>query len=92
MQNNQYETLSEAVNALTQAGFTAQFSLDGHKVYTPDHKNHYAAKEMKLHCFHRFEGQTNPADMSIVYALEAPDGSKGTLVGAFGVDGDLFGQ
>ena len=35
--------------------------------------------------FHRFEGVSDPDDMSIVYAIESRDGTRGTLVDAFGV-------
>lgn len=92
MKNNQFSTLSEAVNALTKAGFDRQFNLEDEQLSSPEDSQTYRAQDMKVHSFHRFEGMSNPSDMSIVYALEAPDGSKGTLVGAFGVDGDLFGQ
>jgi hypothetical protein len=34
--------------------------------------------------YFRFEGPSNPDDMSILYAIEANDGVKGTLVDAYG--------
>ena len=36
----------------------------------------------------RFEGVSDPDDMSIVYAIESRDGTRGTLVDAFGVYSD----
>ncbi len=36
----------------------------------------------------RFEGDSDPADMSILYAIETNDGDKGTYVDAFGTYGD----
>jgi hypothetical protein len=35
--------------------------------------------------YQRFEGVSDPDDMSIVYALESADGTRGALVDAFGV-------
>jgi len=35
--------------------------------------------------YHRFEGVSDPDDMSIVYAIESQSGTRGTLVDAFGV-------
>jgi hypothetical protein len=38
--------------------------------------------------FHRFEGTSDPDDMAVVYALEASDGTRGTLTDAFGTYAD----
>ena len=45
----------------------------------------YRADELTIREFHRFEGISDPDDMSIVYAIESRDGTRGTLVDAFGV-------
>ena len=37
---------------------------------------------------YRFEGVSDPDDMAIVYAIESRDGTRGTLVDAFGVYSD----
>ena len=37
---------------------------------------------------HRFEGNTDPEDESVLYAIRTPDGLHGTLVGAFGTYAD----
>jgi hypothetical protein len=34
--------------------------------------------------FYRFEGNTNPDDMSIMYAIETMDGQKGTISNSYG--------
>jgi hypothetical protein len=34
--------------------------------------------------YHRFEGASNPDDMSVVYVIETADGRRGTLVDAYG--------
>ena len=37
---------------------------------------------------HRFEGVSDPDDMSVVYGIEANDGTRGVLVDAYGVYAD----
>ncbi len=34
--------------------------------------------------YHRFEGASNPDDMSVVFVIETADGRRGTLVDAYG--------
>jgi hypothetical protein len=51
-------------------------SLKRERVYTPE--------EVKVLNFYRFEGNSDPADNSILYAIETSDGGRGTLVDAYG--------
>ena len=37
---------------------------------------------------HRFEGLSNPSDMSIIYAVRTDDGRKGTVVVNYGPNAD----
>lgn len=86
--NNQYNTLSEAVNGLSERGYTLDFNLDNDKINCRSEKKSYAPDEFEIDEFHRFEGMTNPDDMSIVYAISTNDGSKGTLTYAYGAYSD----
>ena len=78
------KTLVSCLNSLTLQGFTTDFkvypaglkSLNSDRVYTP--------VEVKVLNFYRFEGESDPADNSILYALETEDGHRGTLVDAYG--------
>jgi hypothetical protein len=44
----------------------------------------YPAQELEVVAFYRFEGDSNPDDNSILYAIETADGHKGLLVDAYG--------
>ncbi|MBJ7880636.1 hypothetical protein [Gelidibacter salicanalis] len=37
---------------------------------------------------HRFEGMSNPSDMSLLYVIQTMDGSKGTLLASYGANAD----
>lgn len=77
-------TMVDCVNSLVRKGFTEDFkakknglqSLATNKVYKPE--------EVRILNFYRFEGNSDPADNSILYALETEDGKRGTLVDAYG--------
>jgi hypothetical protein len=80
MDHDKFETLSEAVNAYTKAGFTDSFRTAENSIKSSYSKNDYQAKDLKIIKSFRFDGMTNPADESEVFAIEANDGTKGTLV------------
>ncbi|MBN2636364.1 MAG: hypothetical protein JXR61_08840 [Prolixibacteraceae bacterium] len=85
--NNNYDTLVEAVNALTKQGYTHNFSINNSGLLVEGKEETYIADEVELHEFHRFEGNTNPADMSIVYAVQTKSGKKGVVVDSYGATG-----
>ncbi|HZH73197.1 MAG TPA: phosphoribosylpyrophosphate synthetase [Mariniphaga sp.] len=85
--NNQYTTLSEAVQHLKKRGFTKDFFVSDKGEFIKADESTFQPSEVKLVEFHRFEGTSDPGDMSIVYALETSSGVKGTVVDSFGADG-----
>jgi hypothetical protein len=82
------KSLSSCLEIMIEQGYTDDFkaipgglkSLRTDKVYQPH--------EVRIANFYRFEGASDPDDMSILYAIEANDGLKGTLVDAFGTYAD----
>jgi hypothetical protein len=83
-----YETLSEAMNALKKQGFTSEFDFKDASLFNQTNKTELKANQMKIVKFYRFEGMTNPDDSSILYAIVGEDGSKGLLVDAYGMYAD----
>lgn len=81
-----YSTLSEAVNALQARGYTEDLSLMDQCIVCHGRRTELHPDDFHIDEFHRFEGDTDPADESIVYAISAPGhGIKGVLVNAFGI-------
>jgi hypothetical protein len=72
------------MNKLTIEGFSEQFKIVKGKMQGMDDKKSYKPGELTSVNFYRFEGPSNPDDMSILYAIETADGRKGTLVDAYG--------
>ena len=84
-----FSTLSEAIDALKQEGYTEDFNLlencieCGGKPYKMKHD------EFKIDAFFRFEGDTDPSDECIVYAISSDKYHlKGTLVNGYGGSSD----
>ena len=80
MPHTDYDTLSQATNALTENGYTESFRAEQNHIVGSGSKKQYLPTELKIVKTYRFEGLTNPQDSTAVFALEAQDGTKGTLV------------
>jgi hypothetical protein len=74
-----------ALEALRAQGFTASFVAQGGFLRLLGGTRDFRPDELTVRGYQRFEGTSDPDDMSIVYAIESKDGIKGTLVDAFGV-------
>ena len=80
-----YETLVDATNDLMKRGYTANLSLEGDTIDDKAQDIKMTADDFEIDEFYRFEGASNPADMSIVYAVSSPKYNlKGVLVNAYG--------
>lgn len=84
LSNDDLTTLSESINVLKQRGFDKDFQIVENGLKATDEERAYTPEEVKILNFFRFEGETDPADMSILYAIETSTGIKGTLVDAYG--------
>jgi hypothetical protein len=84
-----YMTEQEKVHKqLEEQGYKDQFRVEKDKLVSLNTQKKYKAKEVKVANFYRFEGVSNPDDMSILYAIETTDGNKGTLSDAYGLYSD----
>jgi len=80
-----YNSLVDATNDLMKRGYTENLSLEGDTIDDKEKNIHMTADDFEIDEFYRFEGPSNPSDMSIVYAVSSQKyGIKGILVNAFG--------
>ncbi|MEO8068295.1 MAG: phosphoribosylpyrophosphate synthetase [Flavobacteriales bacterium] len=87
--DNQYGTLSEAVEALKKKGYNDELTLTEEGLF--NHAQPLDPAEFSIDSFHRFEGPSDPADASIVYAVSsARIGLKGLLIGEYGAHAQDF--
>lgn len=78
------KTLASCTNKLVLDGYTEDFKVIEKGLQSVNTEKIYEPSEIKITNFYRFEGASDPADNSIVYAVEAEDGVKGTLIDAYG--------
>jgi hypothetical protein len=83
-----YDTLSEAMAGLKSRGYTIDFNLSYDCIICHETPINLMPSEFEIMEVYRFEGETNPSDSSILYAIESKHGEKGVLVNAYGVYSD----
>ncbi|MDX1629353.1 MAG: hypothetical protein R3345_11675 [Fulvivirga sp.] len=84
MSEHNLKTLSQVLNDLKDQGYTEDFNYQDGKLVILGSTDSYVPDEIIIRNEFRFEGESNPADSSILYALETSDSRKGTLVDSYG--------
>lgn len=85
MQDKEELTTMVKVEArLNSDGFTEDFRVSEGRLCLLNSDKTYEAEEVRIVNFFRFEGETDPDDMSILYAIECNDGTKGTISNSYG--------
>ncbi|GGD53427.1 phosphoribosylpyrophosphate synthetase [Muriicola marianensis] len=88
MNNRNYDSLSQAVNSLTEEGFREDFRAGDTEIIGSVSGKNYRPEDLRIVDFFRFEGMTNPQDATVVFAIEAQDGNRGTLVMSYSAKHD----
>jgi hypothetical protein len=81
-------TMAAVMKDLEARGFTEHFTLRTGQLRGVDSGKTFPPDQVAVAEHYRFEGISDPDDMSILYALEARGGVRGTLADAFGVYAD----
>jgi hypothetical protein len=80
-----YDTVTDALKDLKLRGFAIDFNIAFDKIICTKNETVLNPHEFEIVEVYRFEGDTNPDDEDVVYAVESKDGTiKGTLTSAFG--------
>ena len=82
------QTLTSVINKAVANGYTENFSVTKHGICTPAEERRYMPEDIRIVNFYRFEGESDPADNTILFIIETNDGLKGTLVDAYGTYAD----
>jgi hypothetical protein len=83
----QMTTLSTILEKLRLRKHDNEFRITG-EGFTAGKGKTYKPEDLKIIRTYRFEGNSDPADNSIVYVIEAKDGLMGYSLDAYGVYSD----
>ncbi|MGB8192808.1 MAG: hypothetical protein WCF67_12850 [Chitinophagaceae bacterium] len=80
--------LDKCHKKLAEKGYTDEFQGTEAGLKNLTTGTVYAPSDIEVPDFFRFEGTSDPDDMSILYVIQTSDGRKGTLVDAYGTYSD----
>ena len=89
MENENAKHEKDYIKAYQEKGYTANFRFEEGKLIASNSKTTYSPEDIHIVADHRYEGMSNPSDMSILYVLETNDGKKGTHLLGYGPNADL---
>lgn len=81
-----YDTVSQAIKELKERGYTTDFNLQENCIVCNHEKFH--PEDFEIVEVYRFEGESDPADEAVVYAVESNKGDRGVLVSGYGISAD----
>lgn len=81
-----YGTVTEALSEFRKQGFTLDFNLDENCIVC--NLDRFSADEFEIVDMYRYEGDSDPADEAVVYAIQSYNGLKGVLVTGYGTSMD----
>jgi hypothetical protein len=91
-QPNDMTTLSSVLEKLRIRKQDTEYKYDAKTKSFCSGSKHYRPDELVIIKTYRFEGASDPADSSILYLIEANDGSVGYSMDAYGVYSNNEGE
>ena len=80
---------ADYIRIYEKMGYTANFYFKEDKLVNSETKVAYTPKDICIVAEHRYEGMSNPSDMSILYIIETSKDEKGTFLLGYGPTADL---
>lgn len=87
--NESFGTLSETINGLIKVGYIHDFNIHEECIVCHQINTVLSPDDFIIDKVYRFEGESNPEDESILYAISSTRlNLKGTLVNGYGISAD----
>ncbi len=74
----------ELIKKYQAKGYVDNFRIENNTLIDVISKLEYSPEEIHIVAEHRFEGMSNPADMSILYIIKIGNDIKGTFLASYG--------
>lgn len=84
-----YESALEAMQDLKERGYTLDFNLANGTLHSSSENIYLQPEDFVISHIYRFEGESDPGDNTIIYAIESPKYNvKGVFFNGYGTYSD----
>ncbi len=84
-----FDTLTEAIEGMRENGYVLDFNIAFDKIQCAQNGLCLNPDQFEITDYFRFEGNTDPADEAILFAIESKSGDiKGLLVDGYGTSSE----
>lgn len=80
MKNRDLKSEKDYINVYQEKGYNSEFRMVDDNLTNLSSGAKYKPSDVYIVAEHRFEGISNPGDMSILYVIEKKDDAKGTIL------------
>lgn len=84
-----YDTMVEALNDLNKRGYKYDFNIVNNNLHCKSINQSFLLDKFNVVEYHRFEGVSDPGDLSEIYVIETDTGIKGVLTDGYGISSTL---
>ncbi|AUC85210.1 hypothetical protein CW731_07825 [Polaribacter sp. ALD11] len=84
MNNNESTNELDFIRKYEKLGYVNSYRVKNDVLIETKTDTGYTPFGIKVVAKHRYEGNSDPSDMSILYVIETKDGTKGTILVPFG--------
>ncbi len=90
--SNSMTTYSQVLNKLPAKGYGKELNINRAGAKFDDGEEIFQPEQLKIVKTYRFEGNSDPSDMAVIYLLHSDSGEQGFLLNAYGTYSDEDNQ
>ena len=81
-------TYSQVLNLLPEKGYGKELNISEAGAIFDGSENVYQPEQLKIVKVYRFEGESDPSDMAVIYLIHSDTEEKGFILNAYGTYSD----
>ncbi|MEO8666010.1 MAG: phosphoribosylpyrophosphate synthetase [Ignavibacteria bacterium] len=81
-------TVPEIIQKLREKHFIHDFCVKDEKISSNETGETFSPEDLIIERIYRYEGESDPGDMSVVYGITSKSGTRGILIDAYGTYAD----
>lgn len=82
------KTVSELIELLRKNNYSSDFVIKNNKISSKSTGEMFEPEDVIIEVTYRYEGESDPSESAVVFAIRAKSGTKGILIDSYGAYSD----